>query len=150
MIYGKLGTVFTDDGNSYENERNPLLTQNIMGYNYGLYRPSPMNPSTFATLPAAFAIATVVGGKVVADPNAANWNLLEYGVKFPVAQVYAVQLPGRDPVNAGHICAVMGNDIAYGSAHRKSEVICDELLGLPRDYELADKLFAAFGTFLKF
>jgi len=150
MIFGKLGTFATENGFEYDNAKNPLLITNIQGYNYGMYRPSPMNPSTFASLPAASAIAAAVGGRVVADPNAANWNLLLYGSKFPVSNVYAIQLPGKEPVNAGHICAVLGNDIAYNTEARKSEVICGELLQVPFDPSLAGRLFDAVNVFLRF
>lgn len=150
MEFGKLGTYPNDQGGfTYDKFKNPLLVQGIWGSNFWLYRPSPMNPVTFATLDAAEAIAEVLRGKVVPDPNAANWNLFirtNAGfVPYPSSAVYAIKLPGKALINAGYICDAMGNDVGFPTAARKSEAICADN-GLAFDSRLADKLFDAFNV----
>lgn len=152
MTFGKLGTAPNDQGGfTYANNTNPLLNSKIFGINYWGWV-MPMNPVTFATKEAALAIASVVGGKIVPDPQAVNWKLgvpAEFGyTPYPNSEVYAVELPGKLPVNCGYFCEVMGNDVAFNNAYDKSEAICNELLGIPVDPSLADKLFHAFSTFL--
>lgn len=152
MTFNRLGTSPNNEGGyTYDNSKNPLLVQHIMGNNspWGRY-PSPMNPATFASFPAASAIAAVLGGVVVPDPQASNWNLLLFGQKFPNDHVFAVALPGKAPINAGYICEVMGNDIAYPTAHAKSKAICEDSLKEAVDWSLADRLFDAFSAFLRF
>lgn len=147
MTYNKLGTYANDQGGfTYDSARNPLLIQNIRGNNtpWGRY-PSPMNPATFATFSAASAVAAALGGTVVADPMAANWNLLLGSMKYPNDQVFAIQIPGHPfPVNAGYICDVMGNDVAYPTADAKSKAICeDSLKSEVIDWSLAERIYAA-------
>lgn len=151
MELGKLGTAPNDQGGyTYEHERNPLLIQGIHSYNFGIWRPTRMNPVMFATLAAATAIAKVLGGEVVPDPVATNFNLLAgpFGPAFPVSQVYAVKLPNGFIFNAGYVCGVMGNDVAFNSMERKSQVICEEQLFMPVDPMLAEKLWVAFAPIL--
>src|SRR4051812_49327270 len=133
---GKLGTVTDSDGNSvYLPTKNPLLQQGVLGMNPGPggYGATRMNPSAFATGPAASALAKALGGTVVTDPQSAPWNV--------TARVLAVQLPDHDPVNAGYICSVLGNDCAYG-VRAKSWDICEQL-GIPFDPKLAEELIEA-------
>lgn len=148
MEFGKLGTIAKEEGGfDYAHERNPLLRQGIYGFNFGLWRPSYMNPVTFATLEAATAIARVLGGFVVPDPNATNWNLRQgpgiWAPVFPVYNVHGIMLPNGMIVNAGAICGVLGNDVAFNSAAGKSQAICAEILFSPTDPNLADRLFEA-------
>lgn len=153
MIFNKLGTAPNNEGGfTYDAYKNPLLIPFIMGNNTPWGRvASPMNPATFASFSAAAAIAAVLGGTVVPDPTASNWNLLLNGTKFPNDQVFAIARPGKAPVNAGYICDVMGNDIAYPTADAKSAAICrDSLHEESVDWSLAERLFSAFASFLRF
>lgn len=136
MIFGKFGTAPNDEGGfSYDNHKNPLLIQGVKGFNYSMYRPTDMNPAAFATFQAASAIAQILGGEVVPDPFSSHWNL-----SIPVSAVHAIKLSDGSTINAGYICDVMGNDIAYSSAAAKSYAICMDN-ALPLDLHLADKLF---------
>lgn len=135
---GKLGTTTDSAGNSeYRPWKNPLLQQGVLGMNPGGFGATPMNPGTFATGPAASAIAKALEGVIVDDPQSQNWNT--------TARVLAVQLGDGDPVNAGAICSILGNDVAYGSPRMKAWEICG-LFGLPFDVAIADTLYHAVMT----
>jgi hypothetical protein len=97
----------------------------------------PMNSSYFATPEAAAAIAKVVGGEAIPDPMMAPFTF--------TAKSLAIRMPNGIVVNAGLICAVMGNDAYYANAGTKSGEICN-MLQLPFDANLADRLFEAFGV----
>lgn len=135
MELGKLGTITDGEGNSrYDARRNPLLQPAVISYNPFGWGANLMNPDTYATAPAALAIAKLLNGSVVTDPISARFNAS--------AKMLAVQLPDREPVNAGAICAILGNDCAFANERMKSGAIC-ELLGLPYDPTLASNLYRA-------
>lgn len=133
MELRKLGTIESNGNLTYQPWRNPLLQQRVVGYNLD-GTANPMNPGTFATPSAAAAIAGALGGQVVTDPQSNGWSTS--------ARVLAIQLPDQEPVNAGAICSIMGNDCAYSWARPKSWSIC-ELLGLPFDATMADRIWQA-------
>lgn len=150
FVIGQLGTTTDSEGTtSYQALRNPLLVGGVIGINDN-GSSNPMNPNTFAQGLVADAIAGALGGEVVNDPQAENWKVFriqvtddgQWSTLVPV-RVLAVQIPDRlGPMNAGYICDILGNDVAYGSARMKSWEICS-ILDLPFDPSMADTLYRA-------
>lgn len=144
MELGKLGTVPKSEeeggGFIYNEWNNPLLNNKVWAYPPGGHRPHPMNPRNFATLSAATAIARVLGGTVVPHPDAVNWTL-----NIPNSQVYGIEIPGHNgymPL-AGNIVMILGNDIEYNTVSKKSKAICEEILFIPVQPDLAERLWQA-------
>ena len=135
MELGKLGTTTDANGDSvYSQFSNPLLQQGVIGYAANAMG-QQMDPRNFAKSPVAAAIANLVGGKVVTDPLSAGLNA--------TSRQLAIQITGGDPVNAGAICMVMGNDCdRFASVRAKSWEICS-LLGIPFDAQMAEKIWTA-------
>lgn len=119
-------------GVNYSAASNPLLISDPTGTDlFG--GTQHFNPDFYATLSAAQKFAAALGGTVVNDPTAANFNQAQ--------PMYAVRLPNGATVNAGAIAEILNND-ANGANDGADSGLLASLLGVNYNPQLAASLRA--------